>query len=261
MLALVAGQGRLPTILAEKSAPDRILALEGFSPDAVLPDETFRIETLGSLIQDLQSRGIERIVFAGAIGRPALDPSRIDPATMPLVPRMMAALQSGDDAALRIVVAFFEEAGITVVGAHQLLPDLLPSEGCLTARAPDERHHKDASRARDVVAALGAADIGQGAVVRSGQVLAVEGMFGTDWMLDSLKARPDAGGGIFFKAPKPDQDRRIDLPTIGPDTIRRASTAGLEGVFVEAGGVIVLDVEDCVQAANDANLFIQVHSA
>src|SRR6056297_1479041 len=109
MLALVAGQGRLPTLLAERAAPGRILALEGFLPDTVLPDEIFRIETLGSVIADLVDRGTDRIVFAGAIGRPPLDPARIDAATMPLVPRMMAALQAGDDAALRIVLTFFEE--------------------------------------------------------------------------------------------------------------------------------------------------------
>lgn len=261
MLALVAGQGKLPTLLAERTQPGRILALDGFPPDTILPDQSFRIETLGTLIADLVTAKVDRIVFAGAIRRPPLDPSRIDPATMPLVPKMMAALQSGDDAALRIVLSFFEDAGIEVVGAQQILPELLPSTGCLTTRQPDESHGKDLARARDVIAAIGAADIGQGTVIRSGQVLAVEGTFGTDWMLDSLSTRPDDGGGLFYKAPKPDQDRRIDMPTIGLETVRRAAEAGLDGISIEAGGVFVLDVDACVQAANEANLFIEVVSA
>lgn len=260
MLALVAGQGKLPTLLAERAAPQRIVALDGFPPDNVLPDETFRIETLGSLIADFTDRGIEQVVFAGSIARPPLDPARIDAKTLPLVPRMMAALQSGDDAALRIVLGFFEEAGLKVVGAQQLVPELLPAVGCLTLRAPETAHVRDLTRAREVIAALGDTDIGQGTVVLGGQVLALEGAFGTDWMLDSLRDRPDAGGGVFFKGPKPGQDRRIDLPTIGPETIRRAAEARLDGIVVEAGGVFVLDVEACVETANKAGLFLEVTS-
>lgn len=260
MLALVAGQGRLPTLLAEGAEPDRILALDGFPPDTVLPDETFRIEKLGSLIADLVARGVDRVVFAGSIGRPAINPAEIDPVTMPLVPRMMAALQAGDDEALRVVLSFFEEAGISIQGAHQLLPELFPAEGLLTRRAPGDQERRDLERARKVVGLMGPADIGQGLVVKSGQVLAVEGAFGTDWMLETLRNRPDEQGGCFYKAPKPDQDRRIDMPTIGPATIERAAEAKLDGLFVESGGVFVLDVAKCVAVADEAGLFLEVVS-
>ena len=201
MLALVAGQGQLPTLLATRAGPDRVLALEGFAPDTIVPDETFRIENLGSLIADLSERGVTQVVFAGAIGRPELDPSKIDPATMPLVPRMMTALQAGDDQALREVLSFFEEAGIAIQGAHNLMPELFPAEGVLTRRRPDRQNALDLARARSVVEAMGSADIGQGAVIKSGQVLAVEGMYGTDWMLGSLRNRPDEGGGLLCFVP------------------------------------------------------------
>ena len=260
MLALIAGRGQLPTLLASKAKPDRVLALDGFPPDTVVPDRTFRIEALGSVIADLTKDGVERVVFAGAIGRPALDPAQIDAATLPLVPRMMGALQAGDDAALRIVLSFFEEAGLAVVGAQQILPELLPAEGVLTAKAPQDAQKADITRAQAVIKAMGDADIGQGTVVKAGQVLAVEGTFGTDWMLESLQARPDQGGGVFFKAPKPDQDRRIDMPTIGPRTVRMAAEAGLDGIVIAAGGVFVLDVEACIAAADEAGLFVEVTS-
>ena len=98
-------------------------------------------------------------------------------------------------------------------------------------------------------------------MIKSGQVLAVEAMFGTDWMLDSLRNRPDDSGGIFYKAPKPNQDRRVDMPTIGPATIARAAEVGLDGLYIEAGGAFVLDVEACVATADKADLFIEVISA
>ena len=92
--------------------------------------------------------------------------------------------------------------------------------------------------------------------MKAGQALALEGSFGTDWMLDSLTHRSDGGGGILYKAPKPGQDRRIDLPTIGPETVRAASAAKLDGIVIEAGGVMLLDLDETVRSAEDCGLFI-----
>ena len=258
MLALIVGEGKLPLHLVN-ALPERphVAAMEGFQPEGLQPDTVFRIETLGSLIKGLTRIGVSQICFAGAVRRPDLDPTRLDEETKPLVPRLMAALGSGDDAALRVVVSFFEEAGIEVVGAHDVSPDLLPPSGALSAREMMEHDAKDISRAIEAVEALGKLDIGQACVVRKGQVLAMEAMPGTDWMLESL-TRFDAQGGLLYKAPKPGQDRRIDLPTIGPETIRGSSRAGLRGVAVEAGGVLVLDPEACRAAADEAGLGLWV---
>ena len=138
------------------------------------------------------------------------------------------------------------------------MPALLPEAGSLTERKPDRDWAEEAICAQSALAAMGEADIGQSCVVHRGQVLALEGSFGTDWMLNSLARRPDDGGGIFFKAPKPTQDRRIDLPVIGPETVARAATAKLEGLVIEHGGVIVLDRNATVSAADKAGLFLWV---
>jgi DUF1009 family protein len=258
--ALIAGQGALPGVLA-RALPDAVICeLEGFASG--LPDPVvFRIETLGSLIAALRARGVRQVCFAGAVRRPPLDPAAVDAATMPLVPRMMAALQQGDDAALRTVIAFFEEAGLEVVGAAALLPDLLPDPGVLSRAEPGPRDRSDADRAQAIHAALGAADVGQGCVVAGGQALALEAFGGTDWMLATLagSGRPEGpSGGILFKAPKPGQDRRIDLPAIGPATIAGAQAAGLSGIVIEAGGVMVLERAATLAAADAAGLFLWV---
>ena len=260
MLALIAGQGALPAHLmaAAKTRP-LVASLERFPPDAVEPDLTFRIERLGSFLQTLSSKGVTEVCFAGSLTRVPLDPAEIDSATMPLVPRMMEALKSGDDAALRTVLAFFEEAGLTIRAAHEIAPDLLPEAGVLGEVAPQSEHENDALRAKAVVAVMGAADIGQACVVQRGQVLASEGLYGTDWMLQSLTNRPDEGeGGLLYKAPKPGQDRRIDLPTIGPVTINGAANAGLRGIVIEKDGVLVLDRDGTIKAADAAGLFLWV---
>lgn len=262
MLALIAGQGRLPEhVLTHLSDPPLIAALERFPPDTVTPDVTFRIETLGSFLAVLKDKGVRDVVFAGSLSRVPIDPSAIDAATQPLVPRMVAALQAGDDAALRTVLAFFEEAGFVVRAAHELAPDLLPKDGPLGALDPDHDITREIARAEAALAAMGQADIGQACVVKGGQVLAIEGTFGTDWMLSSLADRPDEGGGILYKAPKPKQDHRIDLPTIGPDTVAHAKAAGLSGIVIKAGGVQVLDRARLIKAADAAGVFVMVHKS
>lgn len=258
MLALIAGQGALPGEIVS-ALPERphVAALAGFPPESVAPDEEFRLEQLGSFLNGLTARGVTEVCFAGAVKRPPIDQGAIDAATMPLVPRIAAAMGQGDDGVLRTIIAVFEEAGFDVRAAHDLAPSLLPEAGVLAGDVP-EAADREIARAREVLAAMGAADTGQACVVHRGQALALEGLFGTDWMLQSLLARPDGRGGLLYKGPKPGQDRRVDLPTIGPDTLDGAAAAGLDGVVIEAGGVLVIDRERTVETANAHGLFLLV---
>ncbi len=260
MLALIAGQGKLPEYVARKiSAPMTIASLEGYPPETLTSDRVFRIERLGSFLAELREDGVSEVCFAGAIRRPALDPSFLDAATMPLVPAMMQAMQQGDDAALRAVLSFFESAGLIVRGAHEIAPDLIPEIGVPTRRKPDADQERDALRGWDILDALGAADTGQSCVVHRGQALALEAMPGTDWMLKSIAVRPDmATGGVLCKGPKPNQDRRIDMPTIGPSTVSQAAKAGLAGIAIAAGGVLAIDMAEIVRRADDKSMFVWV---
>lgn len=266
MLALIAGQGRLPAVLyawlAEQGAPPHVAELLDFPADipGVSP-EVFRVEHLGSFLNALRGTGVTEVCFAGSIARPALDPSAIDADTMPLVPQMMAALAAGDDGALRAVLSIFEEAGLAVRAAHEILPDLLPKAGVLTGQAPTDRDRSDAARGAAIVAAMGAADTGQACVVAAGQALAIEALGGTDWMLGSLAGgrRPKGpDGGILFKSAKPHQDRRVDLPVIGPDTVRNAKLAGLSGIVIPKSDVMILDQAETIAEADRLGLFLWV---
>ncbi len=255
MLALIAGQGALPEVLAPKA---QLIAALGGNRPTLQPDLTFRLEHLGSVIATLLDKGVTEVCFAGAVQRPDIDPNQIDAATRPLSKRLQATFTQGDDAALRSVLDIFEEAGLTIKAAHQVAPHLLPSPGVLTHKQPDDTAHKNAKRAADTLGIIGAADIGQGCVASKGQIIAVEAALGTAWMLESLQRRSDPPGGLFYKAPKPSQDRRIDLPTIGPDTVTQAAAAGLDGIVIEAGGVMVLCLKDTIAEANAKKLFLWV---
>ncbi len=261
-LALIAGQGALPAALIA-ALPDRplICALDGFLPE-MTPDITFRLERLVPFLNALSDQGVTEVAFAGAVQRPRLDPSLFDPGTAQLVPRLLGAMQAGDDATLREVIALFEEADLTVKGVADIAPALLPGPGML-AGAVTPRDEADAARAAAIVAALGAVDVGQGACVAQGLCLAVEALPGTDAMLIGLAGLPAAlrpdprlGRGLYFKAAKPGQDRRIDLPTIGTDTLRHAAAAGLGGVAIAAGSVVCLNLAEMQAEAARLGMFL-----
>lgn len=271
-LALIAGRGALPArVISACDAmgrPVRVCGLHGYDQDLPRNDHPFRLETLGTLIGTLRAAGVRELCLCGAVQRPVVDPAALDAATAPLAERIMGALMAGgDDAALRVLIGVFEEAGLLVRGAHEIVPELLPEEGVPSAAKPADAHGADAGRGAAVVAAMGPADLGQACVVRRGQVIAVEALPGTDWMLRSLaEVPPDlpaqlAAGGLLYKAPKPGQDRRVDLPTIGPATMEGAARAGLDGVVIEAGGVMVLDLPATVGAADTLGLFLWVRRA
>ncbi|WP_121064929.1 LpxI family protein [Chachezhania antarctica] len=260
MQALIAGGGGLPAaIVAAMETRPFICAFEATEPEGLTPDLTFRVETLGTLLAELKGQGVKELCMAGAVTRPQIDPLAIDTATLPLVPVIMEAMAQGDDGTLRTAIRIFEGQGFTVLGAHEIAPHLLMAPGCPTLRQPGEAEERDAARGADVVAAMSAVDIGQACAVRGGLVVAVETVFGTDWMLASLVNQLDVlqtEGGILYKAPKTGQERRADLPTIGPETIRAAADAGLAGVVIEAEGVLVLDREAVIADCDRLELFL-----
>ena len=287
MLALIAGTGELPVALVAR-LPTRplICAMAGFRP-AITPDITFRIEHLGSFLDELRARGVTAVCMAGAVQRPAIDPAAIDAATEPLVPRITAAIAKGDDGALREIIRIFEDAGLDVRAAHDIAPDLLPQAGVLSRAPVTFDHRRDAVLAEQTLAQMGQRDEGQSCIVRGGRVLAREGQDGTDAMIgrfvpdndplwaavDGLGAvlgaaaewlsgddgePTDTRGAIVFKGPKPDQDRRADLPVIGPQTAQGAVRAGFAGLVIEADGVMVLDLKSVTQILDDAGLFFWV---
>ncbi|MGP9788434.1 LpxI family protein [Roseinatronobacter sp. NSM] len=266
-IALIAGKGRLPQVLAARlqaTGQTPLLAeMEGFETLAAAhgPVERFRLERLVPFLDLLQDQGVTRAVFAGAVHRPRLDPSLIDPATVQLLPRIMAAMQQGDDGTLREVIALMGEWGIEVVAAQEICPELLAEPGVLTDAQPKAQDKQDATRGFGILQVMGAADVGQGCVVARGQCLALEALPGTDVMLAHLADLRAQGvelpaGGVFCKAPKHGQDRRIDLPALGPDTVSAVHRAGLRGIAFDAGGVLLIDRDQMLAQANALGVFL-----
>jgi DUF1009 family protein len=263
-LGIIAGGGFLPgQVAAAARAAGRdvfITAIEGFAEPAVVspyPHQFFRLGAIGAIRAALKTNNCTDVVMIGPVKRPSIFDLRPDADGAKYLARIGRAAFAGDDGLLAAVVRVLGEDGFKVLGAHDILADALGPDGLLSQVAPDDAARADIARAVAALKLIGAADIGQACVVQQGVVLAVEAMEGTDAMLARAGTlRLPGAGGVLVKLAKPGQERRADLPTIGPNTILRAREAGLRGVAFEAGGTILAGREALVAAADEAGLFL-----
>jgi DUF1009 family protein len=268
-LGLIAGGGRLPQELASSCRRAGrelfVVRLKGFAEPEM---EAFEgaaagIAEFGRCLDLLRGAGCRSVCLAGIVKRPDFSALKPDLKGLSILPGAIAAARHGDDALLRYLLQLFEQEGFRVEGAHEVMRELTLAAGPLGALQPNAEALEDALKAVRVAAEIGRLDIGQGAVVCAGLVLAVEAQEGTDAMLRrvaelpvEIRGRPDARRGVLAKAPKPIQDHRIDLPTLGVTTLEGVAAAGLGGVVGQAGGMIVVDREAVAREADRLGLFV-----
>ena len=269
-LALMAGGGPLPEAVAractERDIPLAVFDLAGNAGAwaAAHDPVPLALGQVGGALERMAREGCDAVTMAGTLARPNLRSLRFDRKGLSLLPRIAKLMRQGDDALLRGIAGIFEEHGFRVIGPEAFAASNLAA-AAMAVGEPDAGALADIERARAILAALGPFDIGQGAVVADGLCLAVEAAEGTAAMLarvadlrsDSERGG-DQSGGVLVKLPKDGQDRRIDLPTIGPDTLRAAAGAELAGVAVEAGGAFVLDPAGVRAACEETGVFLHV---
>lgn len=268
-LGLIAGGGRLPYEIASfcrRAGRDLfVVRLKGFADPEM---EAFEgaaagIAEFGRCLDLLRRARCRSVCLAGNVKRPDFSALKPDLKGLSMLPGVIAAARDGDEALLRYLLQLFEKEGFRVEGAHEAMGELRLGPGPLGRLRPEGEALEDARKAMRVAADIGRLDIGQGAVVCAGLVLAVEAQEGTDAMLSrvaglpaEVRGRLDARRGVLAKAPKPIQDHRIDLPTLGVKTLEGAAAAGLCGVVGQAGGMIVVDRDAVAREADRLGLFV-----
>jgi DUF1009 family protein len=268
-LGLIAGGGGLPAEIAAQcraaGRPYFVIRLKGFADAGVAdhPGADVGLGELGKCFKTLRKEGCEAVCFAGTVARPDFSTLMPDARGLAALPGIALAARKGDDALLRRLLEEFEKEGFVIEGAHQAVGELTLPLGLLGKHGPSPEHRKDIERALIVARAIGELDVGQGAVVCDGLVLAVEAQEGTDAMLrrvaelpSAIRGEPGRYRGVLAKAPKPIQEVKVDLPTIGVATLQRAARAGLAGIVGEAGRLLVVDREAVIAAADDLGLFV-----
>jgi DUF1009 family protein len=268
-LGLIAGGGALPVELAARcEAAGRsfsVMRLKSFADPALAryPGVDVGLGEFGKVFKALRAEGCEVVCFAGNVKRPDFATLLPDARGLKVVPGLIMAARQGDDALLRRVLDEFEKEGFEIEGAHEVVGEMTLPLGRLGRFYPAAEHMADIDKALMVAREIGRLDVGQGAVVCEGLVLAVEAQEGTDAMLRRVADLPQAirgsaerPRGVLAKAPKPIQETKVDLPTIGVATLQRAARAGLAGVVGEAGRLLVVDREAVIAAADELGLFV-----
>jgi UDP-2,3-diacylglucosamine hydrolase len=268
-LGLIAGGGALPIAVAQACAnigrPLFVIRLKGMADDSLTAFDGVElpIEQFGKGVDALRKAQCVAVCMTGVVKRPDFASLRPDLKGLAIMPGVVAAARNGDDALMRHFVEQFEKEGFRVEGATDVTGALLLREGALGKIKPTADQLADVAKAMQVVHAIGALDVGQGAVVCDGLVLAVEAQEGTDAMLarvaglpEPLRGTPAKPRGALAKIPKTTQERRMDLPTIGVQTIESCAAAGLSGVAGEAGAMVVLDRDRVIAKANELGLFV-----
>jgi DUF1009 family protein len=269
-LAIICGGGSFPGAVADAVAARGrrpvMFGIKGWADPAVIArygHHWIALGQAGRFFRLAKAENCREVLFIGTVLRPPLATLRLDWHTIKLMPRVIRFFRGGDDTLLSGVAGVAESGGLRVVGVMDVAPELFVVEGVLGRHRPLPRDHGDIDRALKLIATLGPFDVGQAAVVADGHVIAVEAAEGTDHMLARIaelrrlgRVTAPAGAGVLVKAPKPGQDRRFDLPSIGPRTIALVASAGLAGLAVTAGSTMIAEAEETIKAADRENIFI-----
>jgi UDP-2,3-diacylglucosamine hydrolase len=262
-LGILAGGGELPQLLIrhcrELGRPFHVIAFEGHAEPALAaaaPLHWVRLGAAAEIFDELKTKKVEEVVFAGSVRRPSLSELMPDWRGALFLARIGGRLLS-DNRLLAAIIAEFEGEGLRVVGPSDVLADLLARAGPYGALLPTEAERQAIAAGLAAAREHGRRDLGQAAVVQGDRLLDVEGPDGTDALIDRCAARQEGGAGaILVKARKPQQEMRADPPVIGPATLRRAAAACYRGIAVEAGGVLVLDPAALGAAADESGMFV-----
>ena len=269
-LAIVAGGGSIPIAVAEavmrRGRRVVLFPVRGWADPAAVerfPHYWVAVGQGGRLARYAHAEGCRDMVLVGTALRPALTSLRLDWTTLRLLPEIWRAFRGGDDHLLSGVARIFHDLGFRIVGAHEVAPEILMPRGNIGTFGPEQRDLADIARGLSLLRALGPFDVGQAVVVADNQVLAIEAVDGTDNMLERIaelrergRVATGKGVGVLIKAPKPTQDRRLDMPAIGPKTVEAAARAGLAGIAVVAESTIVAEPPELARAADAAKLFV-----
>lgn len=263
-LGILAGGGGLPREIAD-SAAERgiavsIVAIDGEADGDFGPHPVTVVNwgQIGAMVRALKACRASELIIVGHVHRPELAGLKPDLGFFRYLPNLIRIVASGgDDSVLRRVVRFFEQRGLRVVGPAEAAPELVVGEGPLGLVRATPDHQSDIAKGLAVIRALGAYDIGQGVIVRNGRLLAIEGVEGTDRMIGRVRGEGAQGRGVLVKRSKPGQDLRVDMPAIGPATVDGVRAAGLAGIAVEAGGVLVADRTRTIARAESLGMFVE----
>ena len=271
-LAIIAGGGSLSDIIietVEKKGWNLTVFAIGDLNIAKNQDisliEMKRLD-IGRIFQILKSQKIKNICMVGYIPRPNspkdyLNFRYLNVQTLSILFQSIGILRGGDASLFKKINSLLEKRGYKIIGASEIAPNLTLKGGLYSSKSVSKVEFENIKKAKQCAEMTGYLDIGQAVVVKNGRVLAIEAAEGTDVMLERaacLEAIRIKRGGVILKSAQINQDKRVDMPTIGPNTIKNVVKANLSGIAITADNVIVLDFQKVIEMIEDNNLYFIV---
>ena len=221
---------------------------------------------IGRIFQILKSQKIKNICMVGYIPRPNslkdyLNFRYLNVQTLSILFQSIGILRGGDASLFKKINSLLEKRGYKIIGASEIAPNLTLKGGLYSSKSVSKVEFENIKKAKQCAEMTGYLDIGQAVVVKNGRVLAIEAAEGTDVMLERaacLEAIRIKRGGVILKSAQINQDKRVDMPTIGPNTIKNVVKANLSGIAITADNVIVLDFQKVIEMIEDNNLYFIV---
>jgi hypothetical protein len=267
-LAVIAGSGKLPSLLIsylkQSNRSFVVIGLDGNASPSIARGTNHifvRLGELGKALAFLKQNQVKELVFAGKLQRPSLASIKPDMKGIAFLGKLgLGILKSGagDDKILSQLIKLLEGQGFKVIGPEKLLPSLLTPPGVLSKLKPTKQDLQDIKLGKSVLSAISPSDVGQAVIVENSYVLGIEAAEGTDnLILRCGKLRKEkTRSGILIKMKKAGQETRIDLPSIGVQTIESAHKAGLKGLALEAKHSLIIDLDAVIKRANELKLFL-----
>ncbi|HCU06206.1 MAG TPA: hypothetical protein DIC42_01290 [Holosporales bacterium] len=267
MIGLILGTGDLPCQiikkLQEKDTPFTCVLFDNFFNDLVAAltnnYHSFKLGHIGKIIDHFTQKKVTHVLFAGSIARPGIKDLDTDAKGKAWLVKLGLSIFKGDDGLLVSITQLLEEEGFKVIAADDILDDLHLTKGIHTIIQPSKQDQIDIQKGIDILHATSHLDIGQAVVIENGLVLGLEAIEGTEKLIQRIYAlkRSKLKAGVLIKMAKQEQSKKIDLPTIGPDTVQQCVDANLKGIAIDYEYTQVLDQKNVMRLADENGLFIQ----
>jgi DUF1009 family protein len=260
VVGIIAGNGLLPASVAasltKQNSKCYIAALTGEADPGLYQQYSHRFFSLGmagSIIEYFNTSNVEHVVLAGGVNRPNLKSLKVDMTGSILLARVLKQKFLGDDNLLKVITGFLEEKGFKIIASHEILAS---DNIIITTNIPSSSEIRDIDLGIKLLESIGEMDVGQSVIVEDGYILGIEAAEGTDNLIIRCShLRKNARGGVLIKMAKRNQDTRVDMPTIGPETVEHLASYNYSGLAIKKDQVIVLNPQEVTRLANKYGLF------
>ncbi len=264
-LAIIAGRGDLPKMIIKKcqeQGREFLIVLIKGEPSNVdfigFEHHIIGFGEISKILNILKTNQIKELVFAGGVTKPSMSGMKVDGKGAILLSKILGNKLFGDDNLLSTIINFFEKESFKIIGADQIVDDLLAAKGVLGSVKPTDQMQKDIEIGQNALAAMSALDIGQAIVVQQKQIVGVEAIEGTDALIKRCQDLQFKQGSkaVLVKMKKHNQNTKIDLPALGIETIQNLSKSGFAGVAVQAKFCLIINQKEVIKLADELGLFV-----